>query len=109
MRSTKYSAQELAHMMALGHALPNAKGKPSYPIGDREDVRRAVRAVGRGSRSPARIRLHILKNARRLGAMDLIPPQWNRDGSTARAVLLPNDCEDLAWRLDLARARVAGL
>jgi HK97 family phage prohead protease len=103
-RGDKYSAEELQHMMQLGHALPNAKGKPSYPIGDREDVRRAVRAVGRGSRSPERIRLHIVKNARRLNATDLIPPAWNTsDGSLKRSRLLPNDTEQLMEQLVLAR------
>jgi uncharacterized protein len=81
----KYSSQELQRMVRLGRALPNAAGDPSYPIDDREDVRRAVRAVGRGSRSSERIRLHIIKNAKRLGAMDLIPDTWASDGSLKRS------------------------
>ena len=64
---SKYSSQELQHMMRLGHALANAAGQPSFPIGDRSDVARAVKAVARGSRSPARIRLHVMKNAKRIG------------------------------------------
>lgn len=101
----KYSAQELQHMMRLGHALPNTTGQASYPIGDRADVARAVKAVGRGSRSPERIRLHIMKNARRLGATDLIPDTWAADGSLKRS--RPSSPTELRRRAAVLRSKAA--
>jgi len=53
----------------------------SYPIGDREDLTNAVRAVGRGGASHNAIRRHIMKRARALGASNAIPDNWNSDGS----------------------------
>lgn len=108
--STKYSAAELASMLSKGHALANAKGKPSYPIEDAEDLRRAIRAVGRSSRDPQRVRQHIIKNAKRLGLTSLLPATWGPDGSlrVGRSALLPNDTESMTWLLEAARARAAG-
>ncbi|MGO9972742.1 MAG: HK97 family phage prohead protease [Solirubrobacteraceae bacterium] len=88
----KYTAAQLREMMREGIAMPNHKGEPSFPCADRQDITRAVRAVGRGKRSSAAIRLHVMKNARRLNAMDLIPSSWAADGTTTAgrsAVMIP--------------------
>jgi len=109
--STKYSAAELASMLQKGHALANSAGEPSFPIEDEDDLRRAIRAVGRSSRDPQRVRQHIIKNAKRLGLMSLIPTTWGADGSlkSGRSVLLANDdSESLSMLLQVARARAAG-
>ena len=48
----------------------------SYPIADRADLKKAIRAVGRGKKSHASIRAHIKRRAKALGAMSMIPDDW---------------------------------
>jgi len=73
----KYDAATLRKMAANGQAMPDG----SYPIGDKEDLSNAIHAVGRGSGSHNAIRQHIIKRAKALGASDMIPSNWNSDGS----------------------------
>lgn len=54
----------------------------SFPIRDKEDLKRAVKAFGR-AKDKAKAKRHILKRARALGAMDLIPDTWKKDGVKA--------------------------
>lgn len=81
----KYDAETLRAMVRKGWAM-GPESAPSYPIGDTTDLARAVSAVGRGSGSHNEIRRHIIKNARRLGAMDAIPDNWNADGTMKAAL-----------------------
>ncbi|MGH3097877.1 MAG: HK97 family phage prohead protease [Streptosporangiales bacterium] len=58
----------------------------SYPIRPadnhgRTDLEKAISAVGRGSGSHDAIRQHIIRRAKALGLSDLIPENWNSDGS----------------------------
>jgi prohead serine protease len=101
----KYSAAELAAMLKKGHALANAAGQPSFPIEDADDLRRAIRAVGRSSRDPNRVRMHILKRAKALGLMSLIPDTWASDGSLKRSALVENDCDELRMLLHFREQR----
>ena len=80
--AAKYSADQLREMVRKGEAL-GPIDSPSYPIGDGEDLSAAVRAVGRGSGSHDAIRRHIIKRARALGMTDVIPDNWNADGTTS--------------------------
>lgn len=77
----KYSADELKSMLAKGQAFKNAKGEPSYPIGDKEDLSKAIHAVGRGGADHNAIRKYIMRRAKALGASDMIPDNWASDGS----------------------------
>lgn len=77
----KYSAAELASMLKNGKAFKNASGDPSYPIGDKADLKNAIHAVGRGSGDHDAIRSYIKKRASALGASDLIPDNWTSSGS----------------------------
>lgn len=77
----KYTADELKNMVAKGHAIKNAKGDPSYPIADAEDLGKAIRAVGRGGSDHDAIRRHIIKRAKALGLSSEIPDDWSADGS----------------------------
>lgn len=61
----------------IGYAMPDG----SFPTDDREDVENAIHAVGRGSSDHDAIRKHIMAAAKRLGCEDLIPDDWNSDGS----------------------------
>jgi hypothetical protein len=81
----KYTAEQKRQMMREGKAIPNANGKPSYPIGDKDDLDKAINAVGRGGAEHDAVRRHIIRAAKRLGATDMIPDSWNSDGSLKAA------------------------
>lgn len=58
----------------------------SYPIRPadmhgRADLQKAIHAVGRGGASHNAIRVHVIRRAKTLGMSDLIPDNWNSDGS----------------------------
>lgn len=79
----KYTAEQLRDMLAKGEALKDGNGDPSYPIGDLADLKKAVRAVGRGNADHDSIRAYIIRRAKALDASDQIPEDWNSDGSIA--------------------------
>lgn len=72
-----FSQDERNRAASAGHAMPDG----SYPIENRQDLLNAIRAVGRGSGGHDSIRRHIIRQARRLSLLNLIPDNWNRDGS----------------------------
>lgn len=80
--SDKYTQDEIDSMGAKGHAFgPDDDGHYSYPIGDEEDLKNAIRAVGRGNADHDKIRAYIIKRAKALGLSDLVPDNWSEDGS----------------------------
>lgn len=58
-----------------GEALKNADGSYSYPIRNRVDLAKAVKAYGR-AKNKAAVRKHIVKQARALHATDILPDSW---------------------------------
>lgn len=63
-----------------------ARDDGSYPIRPadnhgRADLDKAVNAVGRGDAPHDAIRRHIMRRARALGLTEMIPDNWNSDGS----------------------------
>lgn len=55
-----------------------------FPITNRDDLMRAIRAVGRakgGEEGRRQVRRYIMRRARELGLTNLIPDNWNSDGS----------------------------
>jgi HK97 family phage prohead protease len=80
-KRAKYNADDLKTMAKNGQAMPDG----SYPIGDESDLTKAIHAVGRGGASHNAIRLHIMKRARALGLTNLIPDNWQADGSMKSA------------------------
>lgn len=74
----KYNADDLRRMAANGEAMRDGN---SYPIADRDDLDKAIRAVGRGGADHDAIRRHVITRARSLGAESEIPDNWNADGS----------------------------
>jgi hypothetical protein len=82
----KYSAEDKRKMLAQGHAIKNENGDPAYPIGDKDDVDKAVHAVGRGGPDHDHIRAYIIRRAKALGASSMIPDNWNADGSLKSGV-----------------------
>lgn len=73
----KYNADDLKRMAANGQAMKDE----SYPIADKEDLTRAIRAVGRGGASHDAIRRHVIARAKALGASSEIPDNWGADGT----------------------------
>ncbi|MFC8676680.1 hypothetical protein ACFUEN_28845 [Streptomyces griseorubiginosus] len=57
----------------------------SYPISSKADLRKAIRAVGRGNADHDAIRKHIVKRAKALGLEGMVPADWNADGSVKNA------------------------
>jgi hypothetical protein len=68
-----------------GWALPDG----SYPIRDVGDLRNAIQAFGLG-KDPDAAKRHILKRARALGRLDIIPESWKKREKSAKAYG-PND------------------
>jgi hypothetical protein len=85
LNKAKYSADQLRQMLKEGKAMRNPAGEPSYPIGDKKDLSNAIHAVGRGSGDHNAIRAYIKRRAKALGASNMIPEDWNSDGSNKSA------------------------
>ena len=55
-----------------------------FPIRNREDLAKAIKAVGRakgGEQGRAAVRRFIIKRARALGLESMLPANWAADGS----------------------------
>ncbi|MBX7464965.1 hypothetical protein K1Y80_02565 [Streptomyces sp. MAG02] len=76
-----YTADQKQDALAKGQAMKNADGEPAYPIKSKADLRKAIRAVGRGGADHDDIRAHIIHRAKALGLTSMIPDTWNKDGS----------------------------
>lgn len=71
-----FDSETRQKMAKAGTALPDG----SFPIANIGDLKNAIRAVGRADPSKrGRVRAHIRKRAKALGATNLIPDSW--DGS----------------------------
>jgi hypothetical protein len=62
-------------LLKRGEAMPGPDG-PRYPIRNRSDLEKAIRAVGRAKGDHAAIRAFIKRRAAALGALDMIPESW---------------------------------
>lgn len=67
----KFSSKQRERMASEGHAMPDG----SYPIANRTDLMNAIRSWGRGGSDP-KVKEHIKRRARALGASDMIPENW---------------------------------
>jgi hypothetical protein len=83
----KYNADDLKRMAGNGEAMDDG----SYPIGDKEDLGKAIKAVGRGGADHNAIRRHVIKRAKALGASSEIPDNWNADGSLKEGPVAKSD------------------
>lgn len=72
-----FTADERKRLASQGKAMPDG----SYPIRNKEDLRNAIHAVGRGNADHNAIRRHIIRRAIALGASNMIPSSWAKDGS----------------------------
>lgn len=63
---------------AKGQAMPGGR----YPVRNRSDLMKAIRAVGRSTKtSHATVRQFIIRRARALGLSNMIPDSWNSNGT----------------------------
>ncbi|MPZ27535.1 MAG: hypothetical protein GEV12_14280 [Micromonosporaceae bacterium] len=80
------SAEERRRLASQGRALPGRDGGPGrFPIRNRDDLDRAIQAVGRvrpnTEQARAKVRRFIIRRARELGLASMIPDSWASDGS----------------------------
>lgn len=66
-----FSSKQRQRMASEGTAMPDG----SYPIANRTDLMNAIRSWGRGGSDP-KVKEHIKRRARALGAADMIPENW---------------------------------
>lgn len=71
-----YNAKQRREMAKLGQALPDG----SYPIKTRKDLENAISLVGLGNAPDKVIKDHIIKRARAIDALSMIPPKWMGSG-----------------------------
>lgn len=79
-------AEKMKRLVQQGKAMPApGQDRPGrFPIANRDDLQKAIRAVGRvngGEEERAKVRRFIRKRADELGLTSLIPDNWSADGS----------------------------
>lgn len=94
--ATKYTEDEINDLGKKGQAFKNDDGSFSYPVADEEDLKNAIHAVGRGNADHDAIRKYIIGRAKALGLSNLIPDNWNADGSMSDAKSAEVDAEQRA-------------
>ena len=67
-----YSSEQRRNMSRMGTAMPDG----SFPIANRADLQNAIQSVGRAKNYDSAKR-HIVRRARALNAMDMLPEEWN--------------------------------
>jgi hypothetical protein len=74
------SAEKRHRAESKHQAMPGGR----FPIENRADLLKAIKAVGRakgGEAGRAAVRRYIAKRAKALGLTSLLPDSWNSDGS----------------------------
>jgi hypothetical protein len=71
MDKREFSGSQRERMAGAGTAMPDG----SFPIASRADLMNAIRSVGRAKDYGA-ARAHIIRRARALNAMDMLPEDW---------------------------------
>ena len=83
-----YSTAQRNRMAHEGQAMPDG----SFPIANEQDLRNAIRSIGRAS-DPEAAKKHIARRARALGLTDLLPEEWKTnkfDQSPWGGAFIPN-------------------
>jgi hypothetical protein len=70
-----YNAQARKTAVKKGEAYKSDTSAGAFPIKDKADLRRAVRAFGR-AKDKAKAKAHIIRRARALGAVSMLPDTW---------------------------------
>lgn len=74
MSKRDYSAASRERMAREGTAMRDG----SFPIANEADLRNAIQSVGRASDYDA-ARRHIIRRARALGLMEILPDDWQKN------------------------------
>lgn len=80
--SANIGTKQMRSLVKQGKAMPGPAG-PRFPIRNHDEVRKAVRAVGRAKGDHAAVRRFIIRRAKALGASHLIPDNWTTSGGTS--------------------------
>lgn len=90
-----FTAEQRREMARTKIALPDG----SFPIPDATHVDKAVKAVGLGSNNSDKvIRQHIIRRARALGVMQMVPDSWSSDGAVTYSKAEPVDIRCALWK-----------
>ena len=81
----EYDTQERRQMAEMGQAMPDG----SFPIKTVQDLRNAIQSVGRASNYESAKR-HIVRRARALGMVQMLPQDWNIKKSLWNNTFDPN-------------------
>jgi hypothetical protein len=76
------SDTERERLADRGAAMPDG----SYPIANVEDLKNAIQAFGR-AKNPAKVKQHIIRRARALGATNLLPEKWTESMKKAEQII----------------------
>lgn len=82
--SRDFSTDTRKKLAGSGAAMPDG----SYPIPDKDALRRAIQSIGR-AKNQAATRRHIIKRARALGATDMLPDDWKSTTQETFPTLAP--------------------
>lgn len=77
-----FSGDKRKKLAQKGQALKDG----SFPIANKSDLRNAIQAYGRASNKAAAKR-HIIKRAKALGATNMLPDDWKKNGDSAMSDL----------------------
>jgi hypothetical protein len=89
------AAAERERLGDRGHAIDTGQDHPSYPIENQTDLDHAIKAYGRANpEDRAKLRRHIISEARRLGHPEMVPDDWKSvDGIVKQAqCMCCDDC-----------------
>lgn len=79
------SAAERERLGDRGHAVDTGQDHPSYPIVTAKDLQNAIQAYGRAKpEDRAKVRRHIISEAKRLNRTDMIPDEWKSVDAIAK-------------------------
>lgn len=79
-----FTVDQIKEFIRLGISMPDG----SYPIPDAQHLASAIHMVGLGKSPDKRIRLHIIKRAKKLNLLDKIPDNWSLDGTLKHSMEL---------------------
>lgn len=72
MHKREFNTEQRREAASSGAALPDG----SFPIESKADLKNALRAIGR-AKNYEEAKRHIIRRARALGAVDMLPEDWN--------------------------------
>jgi hypothetical protein len=104
-----YTAAQRKEMAKNGQALPDG----SYPIKTRQDIENAIRLSGQGNAPQHTVIMFIIKRAKALNALDLIPKEWAPHINMAQSdkledVLAHFGVKGMKWGIRKSQARSIG-